>query len=299
MGRGLAQNTINLRNRCYLILDEIQPATVRAVCYRLFVERLIPDMAKNSTGKVSRILTRAREEGFIPWEWIVDETRELERVPQWSNPTAYTEAVKRSYRRDRWEQQPRRVELWSEKGTMRGTLRPILDAYGVGFRVMHGFGSATAMMDIAEATRDDVLPRLVFYLGDWDPSGMHMSEVDIPARLAEYGARVEVVRLALTPDDLNRPDLVNTSFPASDKRKDPRYRWFVDQVGAHCWELDALNPVVIRDRVEQAILENIDRDVWNPTTSRWSASTWGRSMTCSVSGQPCVRHDSAYFETVV
>ncbi len=262
MGRGLAEKTLIIRTRCHAILEEIQPATVRAVCYRLFVEKLLPDMSKNSTAKVSRILTRAREEGVIPWAWIVDETRELERASQWSDPESFADSIRAAYRRDLWDQQPRRLEVWSEKGTMRGTLRPILDAYGVGFRVMHGFGSATAMMEIAAATKHDPTPRLVLYLGDWDPSGMHMSEVDIPARLTEYGARVDVVRLALTADDLTRPDLVNTSFPASDKRKDPRYRWFVETIGPKCWELDALSPVVIRDRIERAILAEIDADQW-------------------------------------
>jgi hypothetical protein len=53
--------------------------------------------------------------------------------------------VARSYRRDFWQQQPERVEVWSEKGTIRGVLQPVLDEYGVGFRVMHGFGSATTI----------------------------------------------------------------------------------------------------------------------------------------------------------
>ena len=262
MGRGLAEKTIVLRDRCRTILEEIQPATVRAVCYRLFVEKLIPDMSKNSTAKVSRITTRAREEGIIPWAWIVDETRELERASQWSDPESFADTIRAAYRRDLWEQQRRRLEVWSEKGTMRGTLRPILDHYGVGFRVMHGFGSATTMMEIAADTKHDPVPRLILYLGDWDPSGMHMSEVDIPARLTEYGARVEVIRLALTTDDLQRPDLVNTLFPATDKKKDPRYRWFVETIGPKCWELDALNPVIIRDRIERAILAEIDINTW-------------------------------------
>ncbi len=85
MGRGLAQQTIDLRDRCHAILEEIQPVTVRAVCYRHFVEKLLPDMSKNSTAKVSRILTRAREERFIPWEWIVTKPS-LERASQWSDP---------------------------------------------------------------------------------------------------------------------------------------------------------------------------------------------------------------------
>jgi hypothetical protein len=65
-GRDMAKKTIELRQRCHEILEEIEPATVRAVCYRLFVQKLIPDMSKNSTGKVSRILTGAREDGEIP-----------------------------------------------------------------------------------------------------------------------------------------------------------------------------------------------------------------------------------------
>lgn len=68
---------------------------------------------------------------MIPWEWIVDEAREMEREPSWRDPAAYVRAVRRSYRRDFWAQQPHRVEVWSEKGTVRGTLKPVIDEYGV------------------------------------------------------------------------------------------------------------------------------------------------------------------------
>jgi len=75
---------------------------------------------------------------------------------------------------------------------------------------------------------------------------------------------VQVTRLALTTADLRRPDLATTSFPASDKRKDPRYHWFSSTIGQHCWEVDALSPVVIRDRVEAAIVGMItDGDAWD------------------------------------
>ena len=57
--------------------------------------------------RVYRLLKEAREQGIIPWEWIVDETRELERVSTWANPAAYARTVARSYRRDFWDQQPR------------------------------------------------------------------------------------------------------------------------------------------------------------------------------------------------
>ncbi|MBA2759644.1 MAG: hypothetical protein H0U38_08120 [Chloroflexia bacterium] len=263
MGRGLAQKTIDLRNLCYDILEEIQPATVRAVCYALFTRKAIPSMAKKETAKISRVLTRAREAGLIPYEWIVDENRDLERKPQWDDPADFTRTVKRSYRRDLWNQQPQRVEIWSEKGTMRGTLAPVLDEYGVGFRVMHGFTSTTVINDIAEMTRDSVTPLRVFYIGDWDPSGMYMSSIDMPKRLWNYGARVELTRLALDRDDTDELGLA-LSFAATDKRKDPRYRWFTTYVGDQCWEVDAINPSELRDRVENAIASMItDAEAWN------------------------------------
>jgi phage terminase large subunit-like protein len=58
--------------------------------------------------------------------------------------------VKRAYRRDRWSDQPEWIEVWSEKGTIRGgTLRPVLEEYGLTFRVMHGYGSSTALHQAA------------------------------------------------------------------------------------------------------------------------------------------------------
>jgi len=60
--------------------DKEEPITGRGVGYKLFTAGLIPSMSVNDMQKVYRLLRIARERGDIPWEWIVDETRELERV---------------------------------------------------------------------------------------------------------------------------------------------------------------------------------------------------------------------------
>ena len=49
--------------------------------------------------RVYRLLKEAREQGHIPWEWIVDEIRELERVNLWDNPAEYADWIAQSYRR--------------------------------------------------------------------------------------------------------------------------------------------------------------------------------------------------------
>jgi hypothetical protein len=46
------------------------------------------------------------------------------------------------------------------------------------------------------------------------------------------------------------------------KVKDTRYKWFVREYGNKCWELDALSPVVLRERVASCIRSNIDVGYW-------------------------------------
>jgi len=207
--------------------------------------------------RVYRLLKYAREQGILPWEWIVDETREIERVPTWANPQEYAECVARSYRRDFWDQQPVRVIVVSEKGTVRGVLKPVLDAYGVGFLAVHGFSSATMAYNLAQD--DDGRDLIILYVGDFDPSGMFMSEQDLPNRFDKYdGDHIRVRRIALT--QYQASDL--PSFPVTDKRKDPRYRWFVENHGDQCWELDAMDPNDLREIVTEAIQEQIEPDAW-------------------------------------
>ena len=256
-GRGMAQRSLDLIDAMWRKAKEAHPITGRGIGYKLFTAGLIPSMQRKEMQRVYRLLKEAREQGHIPWEWIVDETRSLERVSTWANPEQYARTVACAYRRDFWNQQPLRVEVWSEKGTIRGVLGPVLDKYAVGFRVMHGFSGATTVHEVAED--DDGREVVALYVGDFDPSGLFMSEEDLPKRLDKYGGHhTTVERIALTRDQVR--DL--PSFPATDKHKDPRYRWFRANHGDHCWELDAMDPNDLRDCVETAIVALIEPTAW-------------------------------------
>ena len=241
----------------YSVAEAAQPITGRGVGYKLFTAGLIPSMATSDMAKVYRLLTVAREEGTIPPEWIVDEHGHREHAPTWADPEQYARITIRSYRRDYWTQQPARVLIVSEKGTVRGLLKPVLDKYGIDFQPMGGFGSFNKANDIAED--DDGRSLIVLYVGDYDPSGMCMSERDLPERIARYGGdHVVLKRIALTLDQLAGLP----SFPASDKSKDPQFNWFTSRFGNRCWELDALDPNELRTCVEEAIVELIERRAW-------------------------------------
>jgi hypothetical protein len=255
--RGMAQRSLDLIERMRVEAKAAQPITGRGIGCKLFIANLIPSMARAEMARVYRLLKEARERDIIPWEWIVDENRELERVSTWADPADYARVVAQSYRRDFWDQQPRRVEVWSEKGTVRGVLQPVLDHYAVGFRVMHGFSSATAIHDVCQD--DDGRELVALYAGDYDPSGLFMSAVDLPNRLSEYGGNhITLKRIALTQVHVHGLP----SFPKTGKRKDPRYSWFRSIYGDRCWELDALDPNRLRDCVEWQIEELIEPVAW-------------------------------------
>jgi len=122
---------------------------------------------------------------------------------------------------------------------------------------MHGFSSATSVYDAAQS--DDGRPLVVLYVGDFDPSGLFMSGEDLPKRLSEYGGdHVTLKRIALTQKHVN----ALPSFPATDKRKDPRFRWFVAKHGDRCWELDAMDPNDLRACVKREIKKLIEPVAW-------------------------------------
>jgi hypothetical protein len=89
-----------------------------------------------------------------------------------------------------------------------------------------------------------------------------MSEVDLPGRIDRYNGVVEVERIALTVEDTAGLGYT-PSFSADEKHKDPRHGWYVERYGRRCWELDALDPNTLRERVETAIKTYIDWDEWD------------------------------------
>ena len=77
--RGMAKASIELIEAMWDIAEAAEPITGRGVGYKLFTAGLIPSMSTPDMQKVYRLpLDLPVKTGQIPWEWIVDETRDLE-----------------------------------------------------------------------------------------------------------------------------------------------------------------------------------------------------------------------------
>ena len=275
MGRGEHEATTALIHAAYGILEAEQPTTVRRVVYALFNAKKIDGTNKAAENVVSRLLTKARKDGRIPWDWMVDEHRQPERVLTFRDPAHAMSLIKERYRKDYWPTQPINVRVWSEKSTVSGILAPVLREYEVGFLALHGNNSWTRLPEACATQRRDGRPWLVLYVGDWDPSGCRMSDDDLPKRIAEDGANITVKRIALVAADL--PGLQRFSFDVDDKRKaevakhgahvgkrgmDNNKGWFVERFGRVCMELDAMSSEDLRTRVAREIQRYINRDAW-------------------------------------
>ena len=95
-GRGRAKKSLDLIEAMRAAAAAAHPITGRGIGYKLFTAGLIPSMARAEMQRVYRLLTAARERGEIPWEWIVDETRALERCPSWDDPADFALTVSRA-----------------------------------------------------------------------------------------------------------------------------------------------------------------------------------------------------------
>jgi hypothetical protein len=255
----MSQKNLDLIEHCRSILAEIQPTTVRGVAYQLLIRGLIENMGRKCVASVSRMIVIAREKGIIPWSWIVDDTRNEMYFPKWNGLEDFGELVVSQYRKDFWQRQDSWIKVFSEKGTIVGIVQPVLAEFAVSYKILHGFGSATSLHDVAQESLRGERYLEILYIGDYDPSGLHMSEVDLPGRIKSYGGAVEITRIALT-----RADCTDAlpSFDVETKRRDPRYAWFKKNHGDRCWELDAMNPNDLRRRLRNEIIRRIDMDAW-------------------------------------
>jgi hypothetical protein len=273
--RGMSRRTLELIAFARKLLKANHPMTLRQLHYAIFSAAEID--YKNNKADYQR-LSRATSESrrlyrfaqlklrtnvvdAIPGNWIVDQTREAETVSMWDDAAEYLETIKRSYRRDYWQIQPRYCEVWSEKGTVLASIRPIVRKLGVTVRVCHGFGSTGMESQIGDLFEGIAKPITVFYLGDHDPSG-HEIERDIYQRAeCASGRKFSLVRLAIHAEDIRRFKLPPQVIKSSDSRAKGFERRFGKK--AATVELDALPVEELRRRVGDAIERLIDRDLWD------------------------------------
>jgi hypothetical protein len=245
--------TLHLIETAQAILAAFHPMTVRQVYYQL-VSRQVIENNRGQYQAVSNALVDARKDGVIPWDWIEDRLRRPRTVAMWEDLADFAETAAIAYRRNVWESQKAYVECWLEKDALSGIFDAVLRHYGITLNVGRGYDGWDSIHNAAERYQagENVT---VLYFGDFDPSGEDMVRSLID-RLAFFGCRPEILKIALTAEDIARYNLP----PDFTKASDTRQRAFIEKHGDIAVELDALPAQVLQSRVIDEVEMRMDLD---------------------------------------
>ena len=231
--------------------------TLRQIYYQFVSKALIPN-TQRSYKRLGSIINDGRLAGLIDWNAIEDRTRHVMMNAHWDTPADVIEAAKLSYRIDMWENQPERVEVWIEKEALAGVISRVCRRLDVPHFACKGYVSQSEQWRAGQRARDPDQPTVILHLGDHDPSGIDMTR-DNQDRLAMFsGHNVEVERIALNMDQINQYQ----PPPNPAKDTDARFRQYRIDYGNDSWELDALEPSVICQLIEEHVDMHRDPDLW-------------------------------------
>jgi hypothetical protein len=241
--------------------------SLRQLYYQL-VARAEIENTLHSYKRLGDLVSDARLAGMVDWDMIEDRGRETIAPPMWKDPAQIVDAAARQFAIDRWADQPNHVEVMVEKAALEGVLIPVCRDLGIRFTANRGYSSQSTMYESGKrlegALHDEKKDVFILYLGDHDPSGVDMTR-DVRDRLSLFAdAAVEVDRLALNMDQVQRwrpPE-----NPA--KTTDSRYRAYILEFGASSWELDAVEPATLADIVRTAVAGLRDDDLYNAALER-------------------------------
>lgn len=235
--------------------------TLRQLYYQMVARGMIENVVKSYT-YLGSLVNDGRLAGLVSWTAIEDRGRNLMGLSTHSGPGAAVKSVLASYRIDMWANQPFRPEVWVEKVALEGVIAGICNELRVDFFACRGYNSQSEAWRggrrMAERLAKGQTP-IVFHLGDHDPSGIDMTR-DNQYRLSLFcGHPVQVVRLAL-----NMPQIEKYRPPPNPaKITDSRFEDYQKKFGDESWELDALEPTVIRELIRDAVVRIRNEKLWD------------------------------------
>ena len=145
-----------------------------------------------------------------------------------------------------------------EKDALAGVLYPVTARYDVPLMVTRGYPSLSFLHGAAEGILDADKPTFLYYLGDHDPSGVHIPQkIEVDLREMAAGAEIHFERIAVNIDQIAAWNLPTRPT----KKTDSRSKTFK----GGSVEVDAISSADLRVLVEEAITQHIDQEVLNTT----------------------------------
>lgn len=279
LGRGKSAATIVLGDAAHDVLARSAYAmTLRQLYYALVSIGAIPKI-EPAYAKFKRVMRELREDGTVPWEWLVDHTRSVFQPRTWDGIEGLLADSARLYRRDLMRQQRVAIQLWAESDSIGSVIAQTADRYTIATFIGRGYSARGYLWSAAlDAVRAHQAGKTVaiLHVGDHDPSGEDIYR-DVVETLQLYAMAVETdvsvavarmmvelgfdatrpwmtfERIALTPEQVDAYALPIRPPKSSDVRT-------AGFTGKGAVEVEALPVDVLLSVVEDAILDHIDTE---------------------------------------
>lgn len=254
--------------------------TIRQLFYRLVSQGIIKNSENCYNTLIQQMIT-ARRDGRIPFGAFEDRTRhsregELPNLA-WdkaedifkNSVEVYENAEEIALRQMKnayssfdlpfWYNQPYYVEVWLEKEALANLFEPITQKYQVTCVPCKGYPSLSLLYDCSKRLRTVPSNReiRILYFGDYDMRGLNIQQNIEKNFLNDFGIEIEVIRYALTKEQIESYQLP----PNPAKSTDTMARGWIETHGNVAWELDALEPHILENLVENAIKQQIDFNI--------------------------------------
>ncbi len=262
-------------------LRDFWPLTIRQVHYNLLNKPPLITTPKQSKFSVEHyryknnqtsydalisLLKAARYEGQVSIDCIDDPTRPTYIRAGYSSLADFIETEMDGflwgYNYNRQLDQPRHVEVLGEKNTLIQILKPVCDEHYVPLSIGRGFACLPLIRDIAgRFKKSGKAAMTLIVVSDLDPEGLELADDAIRSLRDLWNIPVDYHRAAVTQQHVAELGLAEDSNPA--KVMSVNFDRFVAKTGSDkTWELEALPPMFLRDLVRDAIVENMDMEVY-------------------------------------
>lgn len=267
-------STVNRQRRTRTELDAVDdaivqavaadsPVTLRGVFYRAVS---VGAVEKTELGYrlVGRQLLKLRRTGRVSYADITDGTRWINRPSTWGSLDQMLEDAASSYRRTLWHNQAAEVHIYTEKDAISGVILPVTQRWDVPLGVIRGYSSESFTWQVAQSVMAAPADVFIYQLGDHDPSGVDVWRAFtdkvfsfVAERYGDAESWLHFERLAVTPAQITTMNLPTRPTKQTDSR--------AAKFDGESVEVDAIPAPVLRQLVEDAITQYIDRDALRVT----------------------------------
>ena len=261
------------------------PMTIRRIYYSLVTNGILTSSVE-SYNCVKSTMTAARRTGAVPYEAIIDNTRDAQSPPMWKSVQERATSAK-YIRLDRWQNQNTVCEIICEKDAALPLIDLTCNTEGVTIRVLRGDASLSFLYSTAKHYSEQLNAGKSVRVGAWadfDAGGVSILKAAergvreiLDSQFDIYEPNMEWTRLGINKDQFEAYDML----PIPLKKLDTKGAAFIKEFGvAHGAEIDALPAEVITQITEDFIESCKDQKRWKKDEKFYTKeeTRWERLM---------------------